>query len=115
MCCLPMAINADGIKPNGVTLSICSVWYSFLAMIQLLRCSCAPASRDASNCVCAGPFERTAPIGHVETDRSIGRSHRPTCPDLEGSRERFAEPTARRSATHPFRSSPDCETFRYSL
>src|SRR5262249_55384821 len=37
-----MVINADGIKPNGVTLSICSVWYSFLAMIQLRRCSCAP-------------------------------------------------------------------------
>src|SRR5215470_3383073 len=110
-----MVRNADGIKLTGVTLSICSEWDSCLAMIQLLRCSCAPASRDASNCVCAEPFERTAPIGHVETDRSIGRSHRPTCQGPEESRERFAEPTARRSSTHPFRSSPECETFRYSL
>src|SRR5215831_7785902 len=104
-----MVINADGIKPNGVTLSICSVWYSFSAMIQLLRCSCVPANHDTFNDACAGPFERTAPIGHVEIDRSIGRSHRPTCQGREGSRERFAG--RRRSSTHPLRSPAERETF----
>src|SRR6266436_6634345 len=44
MCCLPMGISSDGIKPNGVAPSGCSVWYSLLAMIRLLRCSCAPPS-----------------------------------------------------------------------
>src|SRR6266478_9702331 len=42
MCCLPMVINADGIKLNGVAPSVWSLWYSFLAMIQLPRYSCAP-------------------------------------------------------------------------
>src|SRR5215831_3298222 len=37
MCFFPMVIRLDGVKPNGVTLSACSVWYSLLAMIQLLR------------------------------------------------------------------------------
>src|SRR5258707_9126905 len=36
MCFFPMAIKFDGIKLNSVALSVCSVWYSFLAMIQLL-------------------------------------------------------------------------------
>src|SRR6266849_4005559 len=114
MCFFPMVINSDGIKLNGVAVSVCSVWYSFLAMIQLLLHSCAPAIYDTSNHVCARPFGRTAPIGHVETDRSTGRSHRPTCQGPEGSRERFAEPTARRTSTRPFRSSPDRKIFRYS-
>src|SRR6266404_2859617 len=85
MCCLPMVINADGIKLNGVAPSVWSVWYSFLAMIQLPRYSCAPASYDTSNHVCAGPFGQTAPIGHAETDRSTGRLHRLTCQGPEGS------------------------------
>jgi hypothetical protein len=76
MCCLPMVINADGIKLNGVAPSVWSVWYSFLAMIQLPRYSCAPARYDTSNHVCAGPFGRTAPIGYVETDRD---SRNPRC------------------------------------
>src|SRR5258708_7024621 len=59
MCCLPMVISADGIKLNGVAPSVWSVWYSFLAMIQLPRYSCAPASYGTSNHVCAGPFGRT--------------------------------------------------------
>src|SRR5258708_14671443 len=42
MCCLPMVINADGIKLNGVAPSVWSLWYSFLAMIQLPCYSCAP-------------------------------------------------------------------------
>ena len=109
-----MGISSDGIKPNGVAPSVCSVWYSLLAMIRLLRCSCAPAIYDTSNHVCAGPFGRTAPIRHVETHRSTGRSHRPTCQGPEGSHERFAEPTARRTSTHPFRSSLDRKIFRYS-
>src|SRR5215831_3975087 len=112
MCCRPMVTNSDGIKLNGVPLSVCSVWYSLLAMIQLLRCSCAPAIYDNSNHVCAGPFGRTAPIGHVETDRSIGRSHRPTCQGLEGPRKRFAEPTAWNSSMHPFWCSPDRKVVR---
>src|SRR6266481_4568411 len=37
-----MVINADGIKLNGVAPSVWSLWYSFLAMIQLPRYSCAP-------------------------------------------------------------------------
>src|SRR5215471_8994423 len=37
MCFFPMVIRFDGVKLNGVTLSACSVWYSLLAMIQLLR------------------------------------------------------------------------------
>src|SRR5882672_8680104 len=114
MCCLPMVINADGIKLNGVAPSVSSVWYSFLAMIQLPRYSCAPASYDTSNHVCAGPIGRTAPIGHAETDRSTGRSHRLTCQGPEGSRERFAEPTARTSSTHPLRSSRERKIVRYS-
>src|SRR6266853_44001 len=109
-----MVINADGIKLNGVAPSVWSLWYSVLAMIQLPRYSFAPASHDTSNHVCAGPFGRTAPIGHVETDRSTGRSLRPTCQGPEGSRERFAETTAPRSPTHPLRSSLDRKTFRYS-
>src|SRR5260370_38464025 len=107
MCCLPMVINADGIKLNGVAPSVWSVWYSFPAMIQLPRYSCAPASHDTSNHVCARPFGRTAPIGHAETDRSTRRWHRLTCRGPEGSRGRFAEPTARRPSTHPLRSTRD--------
>src|SRR5262252_3946250 len=95
MCCLPMVINTDGIKLNGVAPSVCSVRYSFLAMIRLLRCSCTPASRDASNRVCAGPFGRTLPIGRVDTDKGTLQSHRPTCQGLEGSREKFAQSAAR--------------------
>src|SRR5260370_19568663 len=114
MCRLPMVINADGIKLNGVALSGGVVLYSFFGMLQLPRYSCAPASYDTSNHVCAGPFGRTAPIGHGETDRSTGRWHRPTCQGPEGSRERFAEPTARRSSTHPLRSSRDRKIVRYS-
>src|SRR6267143_207524 len=114
MCCLPMVINADGIKLNGVAPSVSSVWYSFLAMIQLPRYSCAPASYDTSNHVCAGPIGRTALIGDAETDRSTGRSHRLTCQGPEGSRERFAEPTARTSSTHPLRSSRERKIVRYS-
>lgn len=114
MCCLPMVINADGIKPNGVAPSVWSVWYSFLAMIQLPRYSCAPASYDTSNHVCAGPFGRTAPIGHAETDRSTGRWHRLTCQGPEGSRGRFAEPAAQRSLMHPLRSSRDRKIVRHS-
>src|SRR6266436_8852156 len=109
-----MVISTAGIKPNGVAPSVCSVWYSLLAMIRLLRCSCAPAIYDTSNHVCAGPFGRTAPIGQVETDKSIGRSHRPTSQGPEGSRERFAGPTAWRSLMHPFRSSLDREIVRHS-
>src|SRR6266481_2608600 len=114
MCCLPMVINADGIKLNGVAPSVWSVWYSFLAMIQLPRYSCARASYDTPNHVCARPFGRTAPIGNAETDRSTGRLHRLTCQGPEGSRERYAEPTARTSSTHPFRSSLDRKIVRYS-
>jgi hypothetical protein len=51
-----MVINADGIKLNGVAPSVWSVWYSFLAMIQLPRYSRAPANHDTSNHVCAGPL-----------------------------------------------------------
>src|SRR5258707_15597737 len=114
MCCLPMVINADGIKLNGVAPSVWSVWYSFLAMIQLPRYSCAPARYDTSNHVCAGPFGRTAPIGYVETDRSTGRWHRLTCQGPEGSRERFAKPTVRRSSAHRLRSSRDRKMVRHS-
>src|SRR6266699_25285 len=114
MCFLPMVINTDGIKPNGVGLSACSVRYSLLAMIRLLRCSYSPAIYDTSSHAYAGPFGRTAPIGHVETDRSTGRLHRLTCQGREGFHERFAEPTARRSSTHPFRSSLDGKIVRYS-
>src|SRR6266436_9666013 len=102
-----MVINADGIKLNGVAPSVSSVWYSFLAMIQLLRYSCTPASYETSNHVCAGPIGRTALISDAETDRSTGRSHRLTCQGPEGSRERFGESTARTSSTHPLRSSRD--------
>src|SRR5258708_25947860 len=95
MCCLPIFINADGIKLNGVAPSVWSVWYSFLAMIQLPRYSCAPASYDTPNHVCARPFGRTAPIGNAETGRTTRRVHRLTCQRPEGSRERLAEPPAR--------------------
>ena len=99
----------------GVTLSICFVRYSFLVMIRLLRSSCAPAGRDTSNGVCAAPFERTAPIGHVETGRSIEQSHRRTYQGPEGPRETVAQPTTRWKSMHPFRPPPGHETFRCSL
>jgi hypothetical protein len=63
---------------------------------------------------CARPFGRAAPIGHAETDRSTGRWHRLTCQGPEGSRERFAEPTARRSWTHRIRSSRYRKIVRHS-
>ena len=109
-----MVINADGIKLNGVAPSVWSMWYFFLEMIELPRYSCVPASYDTSKHVCAGPIGRTAPIGHAETDRSTGRSHRLTCQGPEGSRERFVEPTARTSSTHPLRSSRERKIVRYS-
>jgi hypothetical protein len=64
-----------------------------------------PAICDTSNRVCAGPFGRSAPIGHVETDRSTARWRRPTYQGPEGFRGRSAESTAQR--THPVRPSPD--------
>src|SRR5260370_13838321 len=102
MCDLLMGRNEVGIKLNGAAPSVCSVWYSFLAMMQLRRYCRAPASYDTPNHVCARPFGRTAPIGNAETDRSTRRLHRLTCQGPEGSRERFAEPTARKSSTHAF-------------
>jgi hypothetical protein len=109
-----MVINADGITLNGVAPSVWSLWYSFLAMIQLPRYSCALASYDTSNHVCAGPFGRTAQIGLAETDRSTGRWHRLTCQGPEGSRERFAESTARRSSMYCLRDSWDQKIVRHS-
>src|SRR5258707_1237966 len=42
MCFFPMVINPDGIKLNGVTVSTCSPWCSFLAMVELLRYRAPP-------------------------------------------------------------------------
>jgi hypothetical protein len=66
----------------------------------------------ASSTSWAGPFGRAAPIGHAEIDRSTGRWHRLTCQGPEGSRERFAEPTARTSSR--IRSSRDRTIVRHS-
>src|SRR5215510_4692318 len=79
-------------------------------MMQLLRYHAAPPSHH----VCAGPFGRTAPIGHVETDKNTRQSHRPTCQGPEESHERVAKSTPRRTWTHPFRSSLNRKIFRYS-
>jgi hypothetical protein len=72
-----------------------------------------PAIYDTSNRVCAGPFGRSAPIGHVETDRSTARWRRPTYQGPEGFRGRSAESTAQRTSTHPVRSSPDRKVVPY--
>jgi hypothetical protein len=72
-----------------------------------------PAIYDTSNRVYAGPFGRSAPIGHVETDRSTARWRRPTYQGPEGFRGRSAESTAQRTSTHPVRSSPDRKVVPY--
>src|SRR5258708_3034192 len=114
---LPLNSHPPGNKRSPISMISCvSASPSFTSPppISTPRYSCGTAIYDTSNHVCARPFGRTAPIGHAETDRSTGRWHRLTCRGPEGSRGRFAEPTARRSSTHPLRSSRDRKIVRHS-
>src|SRR5258706_15848144 len=100
MCCLPMVINADVIKLKR-RRAFCLVGMVFLSSHDTTPSllMCPRQLRHTQPRLCT-TFGRTAPIGNAETDRSTGRSHRLTCQGPAGSRERFAEPTARKWSTH---------------
>src|SRR5215468_9336583 len=108
MCCLPMVMNTDGIKLNGVAPSVCSVWCSVLAMIRLLRQSCAPPADTHPTTFVQDHLDELRQTCRVEIDRSTAQWHHLTYQDPGGSPERFAEPTAQRPS-HPSRSPLDCK------